>query len=1059
MNPQINIFPHIGDKYVEHTLSLTEVFDVIKTGRVTIGRQQRRLDLEIEKLRTLPEKAQQVRKRCLPYVTFSGTFNGERKKANLLVHSGFIVLDVDDPTLDIPQAWVDLRRHPNVLFLFLSPRGRGGKIIIPVDPIPKTHEEHVYAFTAVLRVFEAYVTSAEIKMQRDACRACFLSHDPDAYYNPDAVPVPWEVPEIEEAVPPKQKPRAKQTEKRMGDKLRAELEQKGYSFAEGKDPIAAFLETDVAHLLMDKGLARHLYGDVWHWEASETDRSFELVDGVMKIYSATMQAESPQPDPTNPVNAHRFMAYYFYKKDLTVDSDKRALRCLLADDGYGEHPDVWEARQREMREAARKEGLVVTQHTKPIRLMRAETLRVTETLGRSQERLAAAFRSGKQLLGMRADTGTGKTEAGISYFFEGFSGVITTPTLPLAQEIENRLDTREVDVFRWRGITSNIRGEFPHESPCSQPERYQAIVDTGRDAQEVLCPECPDENRCVVEGYLSQKNRVQPAQVAVFSHKNLFFHPSYRQFLNIVIPRESELDLVVIDEYDPLHFLEFSLPEKRLSDMVDMWGSHPLGDFAANILAMCMIRKNPFLIRECLGELTEGDRKAIDTALAGVKIGAEVLDREAEHVRSRHLLSRMPTEQIRQLLPKIESADFNLLRQLQLFFDFYKHPETAPMLWQENRLVFYLPPQSYWTRSRILCMSATLDEKIFRKVFARRQKEREDVGFVQGADTEWKAGAKVYQLRTNRNPRSTLLDFKKEDERKDAAVLSRTGMRFWEAICSSIQSQPDRKHGVITYKKVLEQYREDLNNRGVLTSHFGGLVGLDAAFKGVDVLHILGAPEIPADAVETVAKFLYGDTEAALSFERDADGYIDTEVREIHEHIVRSELIQAVGRARLVLYPVTVIIWSSHELPSISHREQTLLFDENDWEAAAGDLSKLHDVIRDREKAESDVESAVAAGDITATADAKGVSERHARRLTKDARDAKKEEEQLKIFELHKQGVSQREIAKKVGISVGKVNKILKAFTNGHALNVLYSTKSVSKNEQWGENSKKQTEF
>ena len=55
-----------------------------------------------------------------------------------------------------------------------------------------------------------------------------------------------------------------------------------------------------------------------------------------------MQSASPESDGTKPVNAHRFILYYLHTLDITKRGDQHALRCILANQGYGTHPDVWE---------------------------------------------------------------------------------------------------------------------------------------------------------------------------------------------------------------------------------------------------------------------------------------------------------------------------------------------------------------------------------------------------------------------------------------------------------------------------------------------------------------------------------------------------------------------------------------------------------------------------------------------------------------------------------------------------------------------------------------------
>ena len=199
-------------------------------------------------------------------------------------------------------------------------------------------------------------------------------------------------------------------------------------------------------------------------------------------------------------------------------------------------------------------------------------------------------------------------------------------------------------------------------------------------------------------------------------------------------------------------------------------------------------------------------------------------------------------------------------------------------------------------------------------------------------------------------------------------------------------------------------------------------MGLDTHFKDVEVLHILFSPELPLTEVEYKAKMLFGDETERLSFDRDADGhYIDARLQACYEDGVISELLQAIGRGRLVSKPVTVVIWCSHYLPGITDREQTLLFDEIDWHEADGDIEKLAEVVKAREAAELN-------GDVQAYAEATGQSERTARRQTQQTRQQTKAERNAEIVRRYAggDGETQQEIADALRVNVATVNRVLK---------------------------------
>ncbi len=113
----------------------------------------------------------------LPLVTFSGVFD-KRKKSELVEHSGFICLDIDD----IPYAnelKERLKEEDYIHYMFVSP-SRGLKVIIKINAT--NEEEHLRYFKALQKHFSDLKIEID-KACKDISRGCFLSYDASAYYN------------------------------------------------------------------------------------------------------------------------------------------------------------------------------------------------------------------------------------------------------------------------------------------------------------------------------------------------------------------------------------------------------------------------------------------------------------------------------------------------------------------------------------------------------------------------------------------------------------------------------------------------------------------------------------------------------------------------------------------------------------------------------------------------------------------------------------------------------------------------------------------------------------
>lgn len=124
-------------------------------------------------------------KKKLDYVTFSGTFQPIREAGKLEMHSGLIVMDFDhQPDPEALKLQFTTDKYVNACFL--SPSGAGLKVIVKVKD-PERHKQHFQEL--------AYYFNTEYKLGgkeqvdpsgSDVSRACFMSHDPELYYNAES---------------------------------------------------------------------------------------------------------------------------------------------------------------------------------------------------------------------------------------------------------------------------------------------------------------------------------------------------------------------------------------------------------------------------------------------------------------------------------------------------------------------------------------------------------------------------------------------------------------------------------------------------------------------------------------------------------------------------------------------------------------------------------------------------------------------------------------------------------------------------------------------------------
>ncbi len=146
--------------------------------------QEGKWQKDVEHLRSLPTREEyDEEKKNLFSVTFSGTFS-YRNAEKLINYTNMIVLDIDELNASQIAAYVsDFRNDPFIFSFFISPSDEGLKILVKVNNEAKDHDK---AFLALENYFAERYAATLDKSGKDVSRLCFVSYDPDLYYNPDS---------------------------------------------------------------------------------------------------------------------------------------------------------------------------------------------------------------------------------------------------------------------------------------------------------------------------------------------------------------------------------------------------------------------------------------------------------------------------------------------------------------------------------------------------------------------------------------------------------------------------------------------------------------------------------------------------------------------------------------------------------------------------------------------------------------------------------------------------------------------------------------------------------
>ena len=187
MNAKVYMFADAFAK-APKDCELATVIEAVRTGRYAA--QVARL----RELRAVNVEAYQSEKRKLPAFLVSGT---AASRTEPLEHSGFLQGDLDKLNGTLEAVRQQMLADTHGAFGFVSPSGDGLKLGLRIDGT--RHAESFAAAQAYFRQRYALEIDPAVK---DRLRLCFVSHDPDAWTNPDAVALPIPEADAPAAEPP-----------------------------------------------------------------------------------------------------------------------------------------------------------------------------------------------------------------------------------------------------------------------------------------------------------------------------------------------------------------------------------------------------------------------------------------------------------------------------------------------------------------------------------------------------------------------------------------------------------------------------------------------------------------------------------------------------------------------------------------------------------------------------------------------------------------------------------------------------------------------------------------
>ena len=179
----VSIFQGVTDSTPKTEMRFTQLIDAIRTNEKIA-----KFTSEVRRLKASGDQEGFIQRKKNAYAfTCAGTF-GTRNKEGLLTSSGVLILDFDHVGTGDQLAAVKniLSKDPHVVFIYVSIGGEGLKVGIRVTPSPDD-AHHKESFAIISNYIQRKYGLKVDPSGKDICRLSFLAHDPEAYYNENAI--------------------------------------------------------------------------------------------------------------------------------------------------------------------------------------------------------------------------------------------------------------------------------------------------------------------------------------------------------------------------------------------------------------------------------------------------------------------------------------------------------------------------------------------------------------------------------------------------------------------------------------------------------------------------------------------------------------------------------------------------------------------------------------------------------------------------------------------------------------------------------------------------------
>ena len=898
-SPKVSIYEKANDKQGKVT-TLSEVIERIRTGADGLDGTTRYLNV----ISQTDPATYKIEKEKLKAFTPSGTFPPYKRKAkHLLAHSAHIIIDIDRLTPgQIADLLAELAQMPYVVLAFVSPSGKGIKVLVRVDPIPRNDLEHKGAYQACLDFFEDLTEEYGFTIDtggKDCSRLCFLAHHPHPVVNTAAPAITWD----RETYLKAEKEKQERFEAEAKKPYTGNIDIKALDYIDPNDlDYTQWLSVITA--CKKEGLTWQQV-DAWSRRGSKyTEGEVETRwDGLHLDVSWGAVVNLAKPNGYTPPHKHRKQKLY------QIETPSQVSTQTLEENSKG-------------RDAATDRFL---SSDPPKNLIRIQLVKDDTGSGKTYTSIEKAKQHGKPVLAL---TGHNKlAEQAIKMASEiGFKNPLH---LKGREHNWDASGIAEIPIAERTAALFDLNG-------CIMCEPVRDFIAKNLAAKTycmLFCPFRTDAQGNIICSHLQQYIGLSERDFIVTSNLSLLFDPSMHPYLKSLVNAKTEptdedlaidamlgttseekqlLALGVVDDYQlSMLYPEKAFSQDRFKSVQKAWSGTPTAKFAS-LMLKAFEKKKPQKIVKALRnalesttehhaeisknlaqharrgivehtyppkgsketqnllsekhvcytdggkqfipvnmnaylELTEKDVPVIhpSTLASDVDIGKEVI---IPHAPSVALQANIPLKDLTPVWQK-GVTPIDLLR---MFLSQIGNPKNAPIKreFTESQkkdnavLTFSIPPQApVGILEHITMLSATVDPAQTRLAFAGQPVAFSD---YTGPEIKYADGVETYQYQEARLTSGSVFEYPTDIEGKRQLQEGPTGLKATAkkrlAKLNDWAKQVDGLTAFISYKELTSvPFREHIDGFDIVT-HFDKVTGLN--FKGLKLLVIFGCPKV-----------------------------------------------------------------------------------------------------------------------------------------------------------------------------------------------------------------------